>query len=153
MVSPDASDLSGLLVRCLSSILIVDPMIVYSTSAMDLAIHFLSLLPEHPDTRHTLSHIISSILPKLCSEGQPDAPSSIREKNFQWLQAVLNMVKTASQRPKGDPLITVLLIVELADLGIYRGVKSIFDLVGWSTSFWNCGISVSCSRRDPSSRG
>jgi hypothetical protein len=153
MASAEASDLSGLLVRCLSCILSLDPMIGYSTPAMDLAIHYLTILPEHPETRHTLSDTISSILPKLCSAGHPDAPASIREKNFHWLQAVLNMVKTASQRPKGDSLISVYLLVEFADLGIYCGIASIFDMVGWSIAFWNCWANISCARGDSSSRG
>jgi hypothetical protein len=111
MIFPELSDLSGLLVRCLSCILGLNPTIVYSSPAMDLAFHYLTSLPEHPEVRHTLLDTISAILPTLCLEGHPEAPSSAREKNLQWLEAVLNMVKMASQRPKGDSLITVHLFV------------------------------------------
>jgi hypothetical protein len=107
MIFPELPDLSGLLVRCLSCILGLDPTIVYSSPAMDLAIHYLTTLPEHPEIRHTLLDTISAILPTICLEGHPEAPLSVREKNLQWLEAVLNMVKLASQHPKGDPLITV----------------------------------------------
>ena len=112
MIFPELSDLSGLLVRCLSCILGLDPSIVYSSPAMDLAIHYFITLPEHPEVRHTLLDTISAIVPTLCMKGRhPEALSSIREKNLQWLEAVLNMVKGASQRPKGDPLITVSLFI------------------------------------------
>jgi len=103
-------DLSSLLIDSLCSILRLDPCIIYSSasssfSAMDIAFQFLVTLPANPKTRFTLCDTIDFILKKLWFERPETKPSGGKE--MEWLSKVVEMVHMASQKDKGDALVTV----------------------------------------------
>lgn len=86
-------------------------MIVTTTSAMDMALHFLLTTPEYPVTRHELTATFEFwILRKLWSVAFDDEETEVMgEMEVNWLVKVVEMVQTASSRHKDDPLTSVLL--------------------------------------------
>jgi hypothetical protein len=95
--------LSDLLISTLSSVLRLDPSIIYTSSAMDITFHFLLTVPSNPNTRFLLSDTVDFSLQKLWSTpGHRDSP-----KEMEWFAKVVEMVNIASQRQKGDPLTVV----------------------------------------------
>lgn len=111
LVSVD-QELFPLLIEFLSCILRVDPMIVTTTSAMDMALHFFLTTPEYPATRHDLTATFELwVLRKLWSVAYDDEETEVMgEMEVNWLVKVVEMVQTASSRHKDDPLISVLLL-------------------------------------------
>ena len=105
MASTD-EDLSSLLIFCLSCILRVNPMVVTVTNAMQLTFYFFTHNPENPICQFTLCETLENfILPSLRTA--EDEHTSFAELRIQWLSKAIEMLNLASQRSKGDPLITV----------------------------------------------
>jgi hypothetical protein len=72
---------------------------------MDIAFHFLLTVPANPKTRFTLCDTIDFILQKLWSEMNDTTTTG---KEMEWLSKVIEIVNIASQKSKGDALITVI---------------------------------------------
>ena len=106
MVSVDA-DISSLLIRCLSAVLRVDPVIVYTSSAMELLFHFVVAVPENPIARSDLPDVLEFMMPKLWIEAANQQKSDLGEESYQWLAKATEIINLAAQRAKGDPLIEV----------------------------------------------
>jgi hypothetical protein len=119
LISVD-QELSPLLIEFLSCILRIDPLIVTTTSAMNMALYFFLTTPEYPVTRHELTLTFDFwVLRALWSVAyDDDEKETMGEMEVNWLVKVVEMVQTASTRHKDDPLVSVLLTcVCLADVG------------------------------------
>jgi len=146
LVSVDL-ELISTLVGCLSCILRLDPIIVYTTSAMDLVFHFLETTPAHPMIRHNLLETIEScVLRKLWSVSHDKETEATRGNEVRWLVKVVEMVQEASSRRKDDPLSTVFSSLYVGtDEGCRWSSCGVLDLVVWTIAGRACHRCVSSS--------
>lgn len=131
---PDTEEpLSSLLIETFSTILQIDPMIVNTTSAMEIAFHFLITFPENPKTRFCLLDTLEGfVLKKLWSEAldedlEGDDSSGgvtklmMRENRMRWLGKAVEMIRMAAERGKDDPFVSVSMSVLAAFLTWWFG--------------------------------
>jgi hypothetical protein len=93
-------------------------MIVNSTQAMEMTFHFFLTTPENPSTRWTLLDTVESlVLRKLWNvafdEEENGKGSGKGERELRWLEKAVEMLQTAGNKGKDDPLVPVCLACKL----------------------------------------
>jgi hypothetical protein len=102
------SDLSPLLVQCLAYILRLDPQIVQTSRAMDIAFHFFLNVPQIPAVRNDLTFTLETwVLKRLWTEAFNHGMESWGDRAMEWLGQAVEMVNIASGRQKDDALVIV----------------------------------------------
>jgi hypothetical protein len=102
------NDLSPLLAQCLAYILRLDPLIVQTSRAMDIAFHFFLNVPQIPAVRNDLTFTLETwVYKKLWTEAVDHGMKSWRDRAMEWLSQAVEMLNIASGRQKDDPLVIV----------------------------------------------
>ena len=131
---PLDNDLSSLLVQCLAYILRLDPQIVQTSRAMDLAFHFFLHVPEIPAVRHDLAFTLETwVLKRLWTEAFNHGMGTWGDRALEWLSQAVEMVNIASGRQKDDSLVIVFfpLLGWLCNrVGFVECVEWVYGLVG-----------------------
>lgn len=105
---PLDNDLSPLLIQCLSYILRLDPQIVQTSRAMDIAFHFFLNTPQIPAVQQDLAFTLETwVFKKLWTDAFDHGRGSWGDRALEWLSTAVEMVNIASGRPKDDALVIV----------------------------------------------
>lgn len=125
LASVDA-DLSSLLIDCLGVMLRLDPLIVNTTVAMDLALHFLMTYPANPMVRDELLELLDKEVLRKVWSPEDTGKGSLGDRELGWLGKAVEMVNIAAQRPKDDSLTPVWIFTCGTDEKVATGLLAAF---------------------------